>query len=754
MSAVDLKDKNGYTINVEFGGGKDGVDGVDGKDGKDAIAPTIGKVEAVEGTPCNAEVTLNDDNELEFKFTLEKGAQGNPGINGATGPAGTMTIGTVSTVAPGHSATIVNVGTPSAAVLNFEIPAGARGATGEPFAIYKTYNSIADMQADANNVPEGKLVVIASVSETDPDDGKLFVKNGQGFTFLVNLSGMTGIKGDPGRDGYDGADGTDGVGIQEIVATPVLGGNATNVIIRLTNGTETSFMIPGGEDGNGIDRIVKTGSSGNVDTYTITFTDGTASSMLITNGTNGIDGVSPTVAVGSTISGAPGTQPSVTNSGDSTNVVLDFVIPQGVAGNTPNISALASIDSTSGNPAVSVTRTGTNENPVLNFAFTGLVGPEGPAGPSGTLNTDNSSSLNVNNNEPLSSTILLHKVSKTGSYVDLNNKPNIYGTEFITAETSIFDGSSSSEYVFGVQPTQRLFSLDIIGDYSYADHFSSTDTDVSNFYAVGTIGQTVIDVVEPLDQDGNPTESPRGIVYKKISTLELKKDTLYKLNVTQVLIAAGASGSVTPDTDGYRPETTYSNVSIVSKSPKMSFYIYGSDSVVLNFENEDTSDSNIRNSNIECGVETRASINGTNYVIKTPMTTVITDGSYADGYNTYGVSMYSNVSVGSDLNGGLDGVMNFSLDASNTEFTTKAAFNSLMAGIDADPTAASQIGTRKMYVIDNGDTYLLLFMMPTLYDIGYVDNDEFSDLGSNVKRVVLNIEGEEVVSSNYLSFIP
>ncbi|WP_198672664.1 hypothetical protein [Acidipropionibacterium acidipropionici] len=45
------------------------------------------------------------------------------------GPAGTVTVGTVTTGAAGSSATVTNSGTPSAAVLDFTIPRGAVGAT-------------------------------------------------------------------------------------------------------------------------------------------------------------------------------------------------------------------------------------------------------------------------------------------------------------------------------------------------------------------------------------------------------------------------------------------------------------------------------------------------------------------------------------------------------------------------------------------------------------------------------------------------
>ena len=44
--------------------------------------------------------------------------------------------------------------------------------------------------------------------------------------------------------------------------------------------------------------IEKTGAEGNVDTYTITYTDGTTETFTVTNGTDGEDGVSPTVEIG------------------------------------------------------------------------------------------------------------------------------------------------------------------------------------------------------------------------------------------------------------------------------------------------------------------------------------------------------------------------------------------------------------------------------------------------------------------------
>ncbi len=56
--------------------------------------------------------------------------QGSTGPSGPTGTAATLQIGSVTTGSPGSAATITNVGTASAAVLNFSIPQGQTGAAG------------------------------------------------------------------------------------------------------------------------------------------------------------------------------------------------------------------------------------------------------------------------------------------------------------------------------------------------------------------------------------------------------------------------------------------------------------------------------------------------------------------------------------------------------------------------------------------------------------------------------------------------
>ena len=86
---------------------------------------------------------------------------------------------------------------------------GPKGDTGEGFSIYKTYASIAAMNADAANVPEGKFVIITSTVE-EADNAKLFCKNATGFSFITDMSGATGIKGEKGDTGDQGPQGEQG----------------------------------------------------------------------------------------------------------------------------------------------------------------------------------------------------------------------------------------------------------------------------------------------------------------------------------------------------------------------------------------------------------------------------------------------------------------------------------------------------------------------------------------------------------------
>lgn len=106
-------------------------------------------------------------------------------------------------------------------------------------------------------------------------------------------------------------------------------------------------------------------------------------------GEPGRDGVSPTINVGTVTTLAAGSQASVSNSGSTTNVILDFGIPtgpqgiQGPAGadgvdGTDGVSPTISIGNTTTldpNSPATVTNVGTNTNVILDFGI-----PQGKQG--------------------------------------------------------------------------------------------------------------------------------------------------------------------------------------------------------------------------------------------------------------------------------------------------------------------------------------------------------------------------------------
>ena len=127
------------------------------------------------------------------------GAQGPRGVQGPVGPTGPQ----------GPQGTAGSAGSkgPTGPVG----PTGAKGATGDGFSIYKSYSSIASMNADAANVPTGKFVIITTGNKSDADNGKLYIKNSSGgFTFQTYMNGAQGIQGPVGPTGASGSAGPKG----------------------------------------------------------------------------------------------------------------------------------------------------------------------------------------------------------------------------------------------------------------------------------------------------------------------------------------------------------------------------------------------------------------------------------------------------------------------------------------------------------------------------------------------------------------
>lgn len=97
----------------------------------------------------------------------EQGSPGKDGVDGTDGTAATITIGTVTTGEPGSNASVTNVGTDTAAVLDISIPRGDKGVDGTGLAgIATTEEAIAgESDTKAMTPLKTKEAVAAQVPE-------------------------------------------------------------------------------------------------------------------------------------------------------------------------------------------------------------------------------------------------------------------------------------------------------------------------------------------------------------------------------------------------------------------------------------------------------------------------------------------------------------------------------------------------------------------------------------------------------------
>lgn len=158
----------------------------------------------------------------------------------------------------------------------------------EGFSIFRTYESIAAMNADKANVPEGKFVLINTGSVEDPDTARLYVKGPADFDFLVDMSGAIGFTGKTP---------------QITIGTVTVGGQAS------------ATLSPDGTDDAGNPRFKL--------------------NLVIVAGPQGL---MPVIELGTVSTGQPGTNASATfeQNGQTADgrdkYLLNLTIPQGIPG--------------------------------------------------------------------------------------------------------------------------------------------------------------------------------------------------------------------------------------------------------------------------------------------------------------------------------------------------------------------------------------------------------------------------------------
>jgi hypothetical protein len=98
------------------------------------------------------------------------GPAGPPGPAGAAGAAATIVVGATNTLPPGSLATVVNSGTPNAAILDFGIPEGAQGPPGPAGPPdWSNYPAVSNVDTGGFNITNVNTVNAGTLGSTNID---------------------------------------------------------------------------------------------------------------------------------------------------------------------------------------------------------------------------------------------------------------------------------------------------------------------------------------------------------------------------------------------------------------------------------------------------------------------------------------------------------------------------------------------------------------------------------------------------------
>lgn len=242
-----------------------------------------------------------------------------------------------------------------------------------------------DQYVEAVKSETEKVTGMTAVAETLPTGSDATASYSDG---VLTLGIPRGVKGDPGETGAQGPAGPKG-------DTGERGPQGDTGATGATG--------PKGDTGNGISSITKTGSSGLVDTYTITFTDGTSTTFNVTNGK---DGSGADIDVDSELSST------------STNPVQNKVITTAL-NSKANTSSLASV-------ATSGSYNDLSNKPTIPTVPTNVSAFTNDAGYITSVPSEYVTETELNTAiAGKANTADLATVATSGSYADLTNKPTI-----------------------------------------------------------------------------------------------------------------------------------------------------------------------------------------------------------------------------------------------------------------------------------------------------------------------------------------
>ena len=317
--------------------------------------------------------------------TGSTGPQGSTGAQGPPGPAGT-TVATTTAANYTQPAvgSNVNVTMTSAAGISLGLILYIQG--GGYYSTQSVAGNVATLQnlGYTGNASQGTVINSgASVGATGPA-GPAGPAGIQGTTGATGPQGAAGATGAQGPTGSTGAAGPAGSAATVAVGTTTTGAAGSNAAVTNSGSTSAAvfnFTVPQGVAGATGPQgpAGPTGAQGPIGNTGAQGPQGPTGSTGAQGpqGSQGVTGTAATVGVGSTVTGAPGSFASVTNSGTTSAAIFAFTIPRGdvgAAGQT-GPTGPAGAQGNTGAPGA--------QGPTGSTGSTGPAGAQGPAGPTG-----------------------------------------------------------------------------------------------------------------------------------------------------------------------------------------------------------------------------------------------------------------------------------------------------------------------------------------------------------------------------------
>lgn len=247
----------------------------------------------------NAKLFIKGNTSYEFLTDLSgaQGMQGPAGVQGEQGdqgPAGVQGVG-IRSIAKTDTQGIQDIYTitlTDSSTATFSVTNGTNGNDGVSVtnASIDSNGNLVISLSNGNELTLGKVV---GSNGKDGADGtsvtieRIDENTSDGGSSTIFFSDGNSINIKNGATGGKGADGTNGTSVTITKVTESTEDGGSNVVdfsdgksLSVKNGSK-------GSTGVGISKVAKTATSGRVDTYTITFTDGTTSTFTVTNGKDG-----------------------------------------------------------------------------------------------------------------------------------------------------------------------------------------------------------------------------------------------------------------------------------------------------------------------------------------------------------------------------------------------------------------------------------------------------------------------------------